>query len=105
MPIEHVLAQSVSLQDLTPTPGLTSFGALVTVIVKNAFLFAGIISFFLMVFGGYTVITSAGDAKKAEQGKAALTGAVTGLLLVIGSFFIIQLIHVVTGIEILNSSL
>ncbi len=98
--IERVFAES--LQDLAPNPELTNYGMLITAIVKNAFVLAGIISFVLLIFGGFNVIVAAGDAKKAQQGKTAITGAITGLLLVLGSFWIIQIIEVVTGKQILS---
>ncbi|MEK7073867.1 MAG: hypothetical protein AAB960_00895 [Patescibacteria group bacterium] len=98
--IERVFAES--LQNLAPNPNLTTYGMLVTAIVKNAFILAAVISFILLIFGGFNVIVAAGDAKKAEQGKTALTGAVTGLLLVLGSFWIIQIIEVITGTNILS---
>ncbi len=100
--IERVLAQSQNLQDLAPNPDLTSFGMLITAIVKNSFVLAGIISFILLIFGGFNVIVAAGDAKKAQQGKTAITGALTGLLLVLGSFWIVQIIEVVTGLKLLS---
>lgn len=101
--IQRVFAES--LQGLAPNPNLTTYGMVVSTIVKNAFMLAGVISFILLIFGGFQVIVSAGDTKKSEQGKAAMTGAVTGLLLVFGSYLIVQIIHVLTGIDILNSSL
>lgn len=99
---EQVLAQSEDLQALAPNPGLTSFGILITAIVKNSFVLAGIISFILLIFGGFNVIVAAGDEKKAQQGKAAITGAVTGLLLVLGSFWLVQIIEVITGLKLLS---
>lgn len=69
----------------------------VTAVVKNAFVLAGVISFILLIFGGFNVIVAAGDAKKAQQGKAAITGAVTGLLLVLGSYLLVQILDVLTG--------
>jgi hypothetical protein len=98
--IERVFAES--LQNLAPNPELTNYGMVVTAIVKNAFVLAGIISFILLIFGGFNVIVAAGDAKKAQQGKTAITGAITGLLLVLGSFWIIQIIEVITGRQILS---
>lgn len=100
--LEQVLAQSEDLQALAPNPGLTSFGMLITAIVKNSFVLAGIISFILLIFGGFNVIVAAGDEKKAQQGKAAITGAVTGLLLVLGSFWLVQIIEVITGLKLLS---
>lgn len=97
---ERVFAES--LQSLAPNPNLTTYGTVVTAIVKNAFVLAGIISFILLIFGGFNVIVAAGDEKKAQQGKTAITGAVTGLLLVLGSFWIIQIVEVITGTHILT---
>ena len=101
--LQRVIAGN--LQGLAPNPNLTTYGMVVSAIVKNAFMLAGVISFILLIFGGFQVIVSAGDAKKAESGKAAMTGAVTGLLIVFGSYLIVQIIHVLTGVDILISSL
>lgn len=95
-------AETQDLSTLAPNPGITNFGMVVSAIVKNAFVFAGLISFILLILGGFNVIVAAGDAKKAQQGKAAITGAVTGLLLVLGSFWIVQVIEVVSGVHILS---
>lgn len=94
--IDRVFAQQ-NLQELAPNPNLASFGSVVGVIVQNAFMIASVISFILLIFGGFTVIVSAGDAKKAQAGKAAITGAVSGLLLVLGSYLIVQILDVLTG--------
>lgn len=98
--LERVFAED--LQSLSPT-SFTTFGQLISVIIKNVFVLSGIVSLFLLIFGGFNVIVAAGDAKKAAQGKQAITGAVIGLLLIFGSFWIVQIIEVITGIHILNS--
>ena len=95
----------VDLNSLAPNPSVTTFGALISGIVKNAFMLAGVISFILLLYGGFQVIVSAGDPKKTEQGRGAITGAVIGLLVVLGSFWIIQIIEVITGLHILSPSL
>lgn len=86
----------------SPAGSFETFGDLVSVIVKNAFVVAGIISFVLLIFGGFTVIVGSGDPKKAEQGQKAITGAVTGLLIVLGSFWIIQILSRITGLPLLQ---
>lgn len=82
----------------------TTYGSLVNVIVRNAFVLAGIISFVFLVFGGFSIIIGAGggDTKKMEQGKQAMVGAVTGLLIVVFSLWIVQTIEVITGISLLS---
>ena len=87
-----------------PAGTFKNFGAIVSVIVKNAFVFAGIISFVLLIFAGFGVIVSAGsgDEKKLEQGKKAITGAVVGLLIVVLSYTIVQVIATITGVDLLK---
>jgi hypothetical protein len=75
-----------------------SIGSLVSVIVQNAFMVAGVIAFVLLVVGGFGIIASAGgDSKSLEKGKQAITGAAIGLIVIIGSFWIIQILEVLTG--------
>lgn len=82
----------------------TTFGALVNVIISNAFVLAGLISFAILVFGGFSIIMGAGsgDSKKLEQGKQAMVGAVTGLLIVVTSLWIVQIIEKISGVSLLS---
>jgi len=93
---------SVDIQALAPNPGVVQLGPLVTGVVHNAFVLAGLIFFILLIFGGFQVIVAAGDSKKAERGKTAITGAVAGLLVVLGSFWVIRIIEVITGLTLLG---
>lgn len=104
--MERVFA--VSLQSLSPTfSTYGSLGSLVSVIVKNAFILAGVLSFILLIAGGFGIITGAGggDAKKMEAAKGRMTGAIIGLLLVVGSVLIVRIISVITGVDILSPKL
>lgn len=78
---------------------------LINVIVPNLFIIAGIILFFLLLFGGFSIITSQGDPKATEKGSQAIVGALVGFLIVIASYWLIQIIEVVTGVQILNSGI
>lgn len=98
--MNRVLA--VSLDELRPAQAIESFPELVNLVVKNAVVLAGIISFLLLVFGGLAVIMGAGggDTKRIEQGQKTIVGAVVGLLLVVGSVWIMQLIGLITGVSL-----
>ena len=87
-----------------PARAFPTFGALVSVIIQNAFVLAGVISFVLIIFAGFGVITAAGsgDTKKLEEGKKTMTAAVLGLLVVVGSIWIVQLLATVTGVDIIK---
>jgi hypothetical protein len=52
----------------------------------------GGIAFLLMLWGGLTIILSAGNPEKVKAGKEIITSAIAGLLLIIFSVFILRLI-------------
>lgn len=96
---------AVNIKDVfAPASTFNDFGSIVSVIVKNAVVFAGIISFVLLILGGFGVIVGAGsgDTKQLEQGKKAITGAVIGLLIVVLSVLIVQVIATITGAAVLK---
>jgi hypothetical protein len=104
--MEHVYA-AFNLNDTDVFPvaqKFPTFGVLVTVILKNALMFAGVISFIFLVFGGFSVIMGAGggDTKQLEKGRKAITGAVTGLVIVLFAYWFVQIIEKLTGLSLLN---
>lgn len=90
-----------------PARTFTGFGSLISVLLPNLYILAGLIFFVLLIFGGLGLIMGAGggDPKKTEQGGKAVTYAIVGFLVVFASYWIIQIIQVVTGVNILNSPL
>lgn len=79
-------------------------GSLVSSLLPNLLIGAGVIMFVLMFGGGFMLIHGAGndDAKQAAAGKATVTSAVIGFLLVISAYFILQILKVITGIDFLT---
>jgi len=71
-------------------------------LVKWAFPFllglGGISAFGLIIFSGIRILTSAGNPETIQGAKETITSAVTGLLFIILSLFLLRLI----GIEILG---
>lgn len=58
----------------------------------------GGIAFVLMLIGAFQVLTSSGNPEKIQSGKQMITSAIAGLLLIIFSLFLLQLI----GVQILE---
>lgn len=101
--IDKVYAVDIK-QVFTPAQTFGTFGDLTNVIVRNAFVLAGLISFLLLIFGGVGIIAGAGssDPKQIEKGKEALTGGIIGLLVIVASVWLVQIIEKITGIHLLN---
>jgi hypothetical protein len=66
------------------------------------FGFAGFALFIYLLRGGFSYITSGGDAAKAGAARATITYAIGGLVVVVLSFFVINLIGTFTGADVSN---
>lgn len=77
-----------------PTDPSAFIGRLLTIGIG----IAGGIAFLLILFGGFQILTSAGNPEHLNAGKELVSSAIAGLLLIIFSVFILRLI----GVDILG---
>lgn len=82
-------------------------GDLVSVIISNALVIAGIILVFFFVIGGISMIAGSGqdNPEKAAKGKQAATSALIGFIIIFAAYWIIKIIESITGLAILNPGL
>ncbi|MBI4029507.1 MAG: hypothetical protein HY376_04050 [Candidatus Blackburnbacteria bacterium] len=97
-------AQAVDVGTLynSPVKSLTDVGGLVSTVVGNLYLIAGIIVFILFLWGGFEYIRGAGsdDRDAIGRGKKVIFSAITGFLIIFVSYWIIQLVEALTNIKI-----
>lgn len=72
---------------------------LINLIVRNLFVLAGIILFLMIIYSGYQFIS--GGAKGHEQAKNTMTTAISGFIVMFAAYWILQIVKVVTGADIL----
>ena len=72
-------------------------------ILPNIFTIAGLLLLAYLVAGGLMFIKSAGSEGKGK-GKDAITNALVGFIIIFASYWIVQIVQIVTGIPILNSN-
>jgi len=83
----------------------TSPGAFISALLPNIIVVAGTIFFFLIIGAGFSLIIGAGQQKSPQEmakAKAALTWGVVGFLLVVASYFILQIIQAMLGVDLLS---
>ena len=80
-------------------------GVLVDNILPNIYVAAGLVIFVMVAIGGFMIVTNAGKPDKAADGNKIITSAIIGLVVLFASYWIIQIIQVITGVNILNSGL
>lgn len=61
---------------------------------------AGIIAFFMLLWGGITYITAGGDKEATQNSVKRITAALIGLVLVFSIFAIIYVVETLFGISI-----
>lgn len=81
----------------TPEP-LTGLQGIFSNVVSVAIGLAGIGFFVMFVIGGFSYLTAGGDTGKVEGAKKTLTYAIGGLVLIVLSFLILNLISSFTGV-------
>ena len=82
-----------------------NINSLISSLLPNILIGAGVIFFLLMLGGGFMMIKSAGsdaNAQDTAKAKNAVTFAVVGFLIVVSAYFILQIIGVITGIDFIK---
>lgn len=89
-----------------PASSFPTVGSLMSVLLSNAVVGAGILLLFFMIAAGIGIIMSAGsgDAKKVETGRKAAAAAIIGFAVVFAAYWILQILGVITGVNILGGA-
>lgn len=78
----------------------TDLASVVNQAMTLIFPIAGLILFLYLIWGGFDYLTSMGDPKKAESGKAKITNAVIGFIIIFASYWIVQLLDYVLKLRV-----
>lgn len=99
--MEKIFADiNINDQNFFSPARFANIGSIVDIIVRNALMIAGIMTFLGVIMGGFSMITAAGsgDSKKMEQARNTLTAGVLGLLIIVGAVWIVQVLGIISGI-------
>ena len=82
-------------------------GTLISILLPNVYVLAGILLLLLLLFGGFGIImgTSGGNPEQTAKGGKAVGAALGGFLIIFLSYWIIKIIEIITGISIFESGL
>lgn len=80
-----------------------SLGGFVSLLVPNVMVIANIVLFFLILFGGFKIITGAGNPDQQAQGAKTLTVALVGFIIIFGAYWILQLVGIISGYTFLEN--
>jgi hypothetical protein len=76
-----------------------SLGDLVSSAINLIFPIVGLAMLLYLIYGGFKYMTSRGDQKAVESAQSTITTAVIGFIVVFTSYWIVQIIGRVLGIQ------
>lgn len=101
----HILAQQVRIGGSSgtviqgPLKNINSLGDVINVLSLGLiYPIAGVILFFVLVWGGYDFMFSQGNPEKLKTARAKITAGIVGFVLLVVSYLIVRVIAFIFGI-------
>lgn len=91
----YLLNDSQTVKSVYSSPSV-----LINLLVQYAFIAGGLIFFFLLLYAGFLHLSE--SRKGQERAKEILETALIGFMIMFAAFWIIQIIQVITGAQILS---
>lgn len=79
----------------------TDLGTIISKLLPYIYVFAGLALLVMLILGGITLMTAAGDPAKSKSGYGKITSALIGFLIIFITYFVAQLVEILLGIKIL----
>jgi len=76
-------------------------GAILTQLLPYVYVAAGLYLLILLILGGITLMTAAGDQGKMKQGYGQITAGLIGFVIIFVSYFVAQIIQIALGVKFL----
>lgn len=85
---------SVSLADVNPlgVEGISGMRIVIGRVINGILGITGSFALFMFIYGGFIMLTSAGNTEKITKGKNILIWAIIGILVIMGSYAIVRFI-------------
>ncbi len=79
-------------------PSIRTLGDVVNLLLPFLYGIAGVILFFVILWGGFDILLSGGDSEKVEGGRMKITSGVIGFVLLALSFLLARLVTYIFGL-------
>ncbi len=89
---------STSVKLEGPLKGINSLGDLINLALSFLVPLAGVILFLVIIWGGYDILMSGGNADKVQSGRQKITAGIVGFVLLTASYFIAKLLGFIFGV-------
>lgn len=80
-----------------------TLGFLISSLLPYLFAAAGILLLLYLIYGGLSLMLSRGDPKAVQSARDKITGALIGFIIVFISYWLVQIVGRILGIEAIQS--
>lgn len=99
--------EDFNISNLVGAAGLdkkfTDLGSIISALLPYLFSAAGLILLLYLIYGGISLMLSQGDPKAMQAAQAKITNAVIGFVIVFLSYWIVQIVGKMLGIEVFGN--
>jgi len=99
--IKTVFAQDISVNGMRirgPLVGFNNIADIINNVVPFIMSLAGVILFFVLMWGGFDYVTSQGAPEKLKTANAKITAGVIGFVILVLSFLITRILSFIFGV-------
>jgi len=79
----------------------TNIGQIVSDLLIYIFPIAGILTFIYLLSGGFSLIFALGNPEKIKKAQGQITNAIIGFLIVFAAYWIVQILEIILGVQLL----
>ena len=77
-----------------------SIGDIVAGLIPYVMVFASLVLLFMLIGGGFTLLTAAGNADNMQKGQKLIVSSLIGFLVVFAAFWIMELLQIILGVNL-----
>jgi hypothetical protein len=79
-----------------------TIGSILSRALTYVFFLAGLILLFMLIAGGFQMMTAAGDPEQLKAGQSKAVSALIGFIIIFIAYWAMQLVQTVLGFQILS---
>jgi len=98
--ISLVPIEGVTTPNIAKWKNIGDIGQIISRLLTYIFPITGILTFIYLIYGGIHLMIALGDEEGVREAKAKITGAIIGFLIVFASYWIVQILEIILGVQL-----
>lgn len=90
--VRNVFAQINIDQNIFPAAKFGDFGSLLNIIIPLTIVIAVITLLFVLMFGGYKILTAGGNPEELKKSQQVFTKAIIGIIIIVFAYLFVRIL-------------